>query len=237
MLVFATEDQLSSWTGAPSPLNASILLREASILVRDACKADVFDILRTGCLRMTTSVRPCMTPPARRPRSGRQPTSTRRQALARLAREVVSSGIDGASVAYNTASTDAAKRHRSAPCARRRTQSSAARASPRRRAVMTDIDSTCGRHADALTATLGEHHPDRAPLGGQVDAIEHTARWRRKALGSDDRSARALVALAGHGRTPRGRRRGRARVLIARGRRWPHLRETQEGARTGWARR
>ncbi|MCA1008996.1 hypothetical protein LCL87_25070 [Rhodococcus hoagii] len=48
MLVFATEDQLSSWLGTPGPLNAGVLLREASILVRDACRCDVFDTLPNG---------------------------------------------------------------------------------------------------------------------------------------------------------------------------------------------
>lgn len=48
MLVFATEDQLSSWMGTPGPLNAGVLLREASTLVRSACRADVFDTLPNG---------------------------------------------------------------------------------------------------------------------------------------------------------------------------------------------
>lgn len=48
MLVFATEDQLAEWSGEPPPMNARVLLREASILVRDACRADVFDVLPNG---------------------------------------------------------------------------------------------------------------------------------------------------------------------------------------------
>ncbi|MBM4489373.1 hypothetical protein GS905_11850 [Rhodococcus hoagii] len=109
MLVFATEDQLSSWTGAPSPLNASILLREASILVRDACKADVFDILPNG-LPEDDDKREALQDATCAQAAVWAATDVNPTAGAGgLAREVVSSGIDGASVAYNTASTDAAK--------------------------------------------------------------------------------------------------------------------------------
>ncbi|NKV28218.1 hypothetical protein GS921_00280 [Rhodococcus hoagii] len=109
MLVFATEDQLSSWTGAPSPLNASILLREASILVRDACKADVFDVLPNG-LPEDDDKREALQDATCAQAAVWAATDVNPTAGAGgLAREVVSSGIDGASVAYNTASTDAAK--------------------------------------------------------------------------------------------------------------------------------
>lgn len=102
MLVFATEDQLSSWTGAPSPLNASILLREASILVRDACRADVFDILPNGlpvdddkreALQDATCAQAAMWAT-----SGDDPTKGPGGQEPRL----TVSAIDGASISYDT---------------------------------------------------------------------------------------------------------------------------------------
>ncbi|NKU14721.1 hypothetical protein GS928_16305 [Rhodococcus hoagii] len=109
MLVFATEDQLSSWMGTPGPLNAGVLLREASILVRDACKADVFDILPNG-LPEDDDKREALQDATCAQAAVWAATDVNPTAGAGgLAREVVSSGIDGASVSYNTASTDSAK--------------------------------------------------------------------------------------------------------------------------------
>ncbi|WP_068165760.1 hypothetical protein [Rhodococcus phenolicus] len=48
MLVYADSDDLADWTKKPAPDNADILLREASILVADACLADLYDTDSTG---------------------------------------------------------------------------------------------------------------------------------------------------------------------------------------------
>ncbi|WP_027503243.1 hypothetical protein [Rhodococcus sp. UNC363MFTsu5.1] len=48
MLVYATPAQLATWTGQPEPDNATILLREASILVASACRCDVYDTIPSG---------------------------------------------------------------------------------------------------------------------------------------------------------------------------------------------
>lgn len=109
MLVFATEDQLSSWMGTPGPLNAGVLLREASTLVRSACRADVFDTLPNG-LPVDDDKREALQDATCAQAAVWAATDVNPTAGAGgLAREVVSSGIDGASVSYNTATTDSAK--------------------------------------------------------------------------------------------------------------------------------
>ncbi|MFC9514388.1 hypothetical protein ACFTSD_01515 [Nocardiaceae bacterium NPDC056970] len=109
MLVFATEDQLAEWSGQPVPSKARVLLREASILVRNACKADVFDTLPNGMpadddKRIAMQEATCSQAVVWAA-TGVDPTA----GAGGLAREVVSSSIDGASVSYNTANTDSAK--------------------------------------------------------------------------------------------------------------------------------
>ncbi|MBM4685492.1 hypothetical protein GS532_16790 [Rhodococcus hoagii] len=109
MLVFATEDQLSSWMGTPGPLNAGVLLREASTLVRSACRADVFDPLPNG-LPVDDDKREALQDATCAQASVWAATDVNPTAGAGgLAREVVSSSIDGASVVFNTATTDSAK--------------------------------------------------------------------------------------------------------------------------------
>lgn len=109
MLIFATEAQLSDWTGQPSPSNAVALLREASIRVRSTCQADVFDVLPNGLpadddKRIAMQEATC-SQAAVWAATGVDPTA----GAGGLAKEVVSSGIDGASTTFNTAATDAAK--------------------------------------------------------------------------------------------------------------------------------
>lgn len=47
-LIYATSDDLATWTTAPAPADAAVLLREASILIADACLADIYDTDTTG---------------------------------------------------------------------------------------------------------------------------------------------------------------------------------------------
>lgn len=109
MLVFATEDQLTEWSGEPSPANARVLLREASILVRGACRADVFDVLPNGLpedddKRLAMQEATCAQA-AMWSSTGVNPAA----GAGGIANQVVSSSIDGASVSFNTAALDAAK--------------------------------------------------------------------------------------------------------------------------------
>ena len=48
MLILATADELATWMDSPAPDNASVLLREASGLVSDACKCDIYDTQANG---------------------------------------------------------------------------------------------------------------------------------------------------------------------------------------------
>ena len=48
MLILATTDELTTWMEAPAPDNATVLLREASGLVSDACKCDIYDTQSNG---------------------------------------------------------------------------------------------------------------------------------------------------------------------------------------------
>lgn len=48
MLIYATDEDLTDWTGATAPDNADALLRSASILVRDATKAALYDVDSAG---------------------------------------------------------------------------------------------------------------------------------------------------------------------------------------------
>lgn len=48
MLIYATGDDLSDWTGDAAPDNAASLLRSASILVRDATRAALYDVDPSG---------------------------------------------------------------------------------------------------------------------------------------------------------------------------------------------
>ena len=48
MLVYATPTDLAMWAGDPAPINASQLLRSASILVRDATRAALYDVDQAG---------------------------------------------------------------------------------------------------------------------------------------------------------------------------------------------
>ncbi len=76
MLVYADSDDLADWTKKPAPDNADILLREASILVADACLADLYDTDSTGLPpRTQLCATRCATQRARRPNTGHPPTS------------------------------------------------------------------------------------------------------------------------------------------------------------------
>ncbi len=48
MLIYADTGDLETWSGETAPDNADILLREASILVGSACRADLYDALPSG---------------------------------------------------------------------------------------------------------------------------------------------------------------------------------------------
>lgn len=48
MLIYADTGDLETWTGETAPDNAATLLREASILVGSACRADLYDTLPSG---------------------------------------------------------------------------------------------------------------------------------------------------------------------------------------------
>lgn len=48
MLIYATAQDLAAWTGDTAPSNADLLLRSASILVRDATKAALYDVDASG---------------------------------------------------------------------------------------------------------------------------------------------------------------------------------------------
>ena len=109
MPIYADSDDLTDWTKAPAPANADTLLREASILVADACLADVY----------TTSNDQMPTDPALRDAMrdaacveaafwavhGIDPAKGR----AGMAEVVTASSIDGASVSTNAGELEAAK--------------------------------------------------------------------------------------------------------------------------------
>lgn len=48
MLIYATDEDLATWTGTTAPDNADALLRSASILVRDATRAALYDVDPSG---------------------------------------------------------------------------------------------------------------------------------------------------------------------------------------------
>lgn len=109
MLIYADSDDLTDWTKAPAPANADILLREASILVADACLADIYDTtpdhmptdpsLRDA-MRDATCVQAAFWAD-----NGINPTKGR----AGMDEIVVSSSIDGASETTNAGELEAAK--------------------------------------------------------------------------------------------------------------------------------
>ena len=48
MRIYATPAELPTWMGRDAPDNATMLLREASVLVADACLADIYEVDDTG---------------------------------------------------------------------------------------------------------------------------------------------------------------------------------------------
>lgn len=108
-LIYATAVDLADWTKTPAPDNADTLLREASILVADACLADIYD---TTPDRMPTdqSLRDAMrdatcVQAAFWAEHGIDPAKGR----AGMDEIVVSSSIDGASETTNAGELEAAK--------------------------------------------------------------------------------------------------------------------------------
>lgn len=108
-LIYATAVDLADWTKTPAPDNADILLREASILVADACLADIYD---TTPDHMPTdpSLRDAMrdatcAQAAFWAQHGIDPTAGR----AGMTEVVTASSIDGASVSTNAGELEAAK--------------------------------------------------------------------------------------------------------------------------------
>lgn len=47
-LIYATPAELATWTGTPAPVNAPVMLREASGLVVDAIICDLYEATSTG---------------------------------------------------------------------------------------------------------------------------------------------------------------------------------------------
>ncbi|AOD23813.1 hypothetical protein IM25_21360 [Rhodococcus sp. p52] len=109
MLIYATPTDYEEWTGSPPPHNGSVLLREASGLVADACVADVYDTdsnglptnpWKLGALRDATCAQAAFWA-----QHGIDPTAGR----AGMAEVVTASSIDGASVSTNAGELEAAK--------------------------------------------------------------------------------------------------------------------------------
>lgn len=109
MLVYATPSELSTWMGIPAPDNATKLLRVASTRVAHATQADIYDIAPNGLPKdsdLAEALRDAACAQAERwagldvdPVAG----------AGGLAKQVVSSSIDGASYSTNGAALDAAK--------------------------------------------------------------------------------------------------------------------------------
>ncbi|WP_371053659.1 hypothetical protein [Rhodococcus gordoniae] len=109
MLIYATPTDYAEWVGSPPPHNGSVLLREASGLVADACIADVYDTDSNG-LPTSTGHRDALrdatcAQAAFWAQHGIDPTAGR----AGMAEVVTASSIDGASVSTNAGELEAAK--------------------------------------------------------------------------------------------------------------------------------
>lgn len=109
MLIYATPTQFVDYTHQPGPDNLEVLLREASILVAEACLADVYDTTpdglpthawKLGALRDATCAQAAFWA-----QHDIDPTAGR----AGLAEVVTASSIDGASVSTNAGDLEAAK--------------------------------------------------------------------------------------------------------------------------------
>ena len=109
MLTYATAADLLAWTKKSAPPNADILLREASILVADACLADIYEVDEVG-LPTTPQYVDAMRDATCAQAGfwadhGIDPTKGR----AGLSEVVTSSSIDGASVSTNAGELETAK--------------------------------------------------------------------------------------------------------------------------------
>jgi hypothetical protein len=102
VLILATTADFESWTGDIAPENVGAMLREASVLVSDATKADVYDVLPSGLPSdpdLSDALRDATCAQAESwILTGDDP---RKGAGGQLARPTTSS-IDGASVSYDT---------------------------------------------------------------------------------------------------------------------------------------
>lgn len=109
MLIYATLTDYEEYTGSPAPHNGSILLREASGLVADACLADVYstnsDGLPTGTFHRDAMRYATCTQAAFWAQHGINPAAGR----GGMAEVVTASSIDGASVSTNAGELEAAK--------------------------------------------------------------------------------------------------------------------------------
>lgn len=109
MLVYATPSELTAWMGEPAPDNAAKLLRVASTRVAHATQADIYDAAPNGKPKdddLVEAFRDAVCAQAEQWASlGVDPVA----GAGGLAKQVVSSSIDGASYSTNGAQLDSAK--------------------------------------------------------------------------------------------------------------------------------
>lgn len=102
MQILATPTDLQTYTGATPPTNATVLLREASLLVLGACQADVYCHDENGLptlARLLTAMTDATCAQAEAwDAAGINPVAGRGS----QATQVTSSSIDGASLSFDT---------------------------------------------------------------------------------------------------------------------------------------
>ncbi|NMM84309.1 hypothetical protein B2J88_08040 [Rhodococcus sp. SRB_17] len=109
MLVYATVDQFTTWTGKPQDDSAKPLLRYASSRVADACRCDIYDTQPNG-LPVDDDKRIAMQEAScaqaeRWSELGVNPAA----GAGGLDVQITASSIDGASISTTAATVDAAK--------------------------------------------------------------------------------------------------------------------------------
>ena len=102
MLILATTDELTTWMEAPAPDNATVLLREASGLVSDACKCDIYDTQSNGKPSDPDLVEAMMEATCAQAEAWASAEMDPTKGPGGQAPRLTTSAIDGASLSYDT---------------------------------------------------------------------------------------------------------------------------------------